>query len=606
MSTSSRHDAAAPLLGEVFSGGVTLIRQFVRWHPWSFTLAVLGAGLFVSAILASAVVVGRVTDLVIIPVLDGGEEIGNKVELAVLAVMAVALWKAVGITLRRTAASALQFRTRADAREKLIEHQLRLQLAWHDRRSTGDLLSVSEVDTQTGTFVLAPLPYATGASLLLIGTIVLVSATHWVLGIIALVGLTILVTIDIRGAFSLFTDFEAAQYERGVVSEIAHESIDGALTVKALGRGFEETERFRRAADVLQTRLIDIGVRFADFRAIVESLPAVINIVILVAGAILVGDGSMTAGQLVTVAYLITLMAFPLQLIGFVIFEMAHSQAAWTRVQEILDSEETIDHGSLDARSGVDGAGLESRDVRFSYADGEPVLTDVEFEIPAGRTVAIVGPTASGKSTLTMLLARLWDPTDGAIRIDGRDLREFARSELALEVAYVAQDSFLFDDTVWGNVTLGSGVSDEDVFRAMRLAGVERFIAELPDGYDTQIGERGTALSGGQRQRVALARALLRRPRVLVLDDATSAVDPSVEMEILRGLQGAELPSTVVIVAYRRSSIMLTDEVVFMDEGRVVAHGSHEDLLATQPGYERLLRAYEEDAARRDEEERES
>lgn len=597
-------DAAAPTLGEVFTGGIRLIRQFVRWHPWSFALAVLGAALFVSAIVASAVVVGRITDDVIIPVLDGGEPIGSKVILAVVAVMAVALWKAAGITLRRTAASALQFRTRADAREKLIEHQLRLQLAWYDRRSTGDLLSVSEVDTQTGTFVLAPLPYATGASLLLFGTIVLVVATHWVLGAIAVVGLAILVTIDIRGAFSLFTDFEEAQHERGAVSEIAHESIDGALTVKALGREAEEVERFRRASTTLQGRLVDIGVRFANFRAIVESLPAVINIVILVVGAALVVDGSMTAGQLVSVAYLITLMAFPLQLIGFVIFEMAHSQAAWRRVQEVLDAGEVIDHGSLEAEVTTTGADVDSDDVQFSYTEGEPILSDVRFEIPAGRTVAVVGPTASGKSTLAMLLARLWDPNDGAIRIDGRDVRQFARSELALEVAYVAQESFLFDDTVWGNVTLGADLDDADVLRAMRLAGVERFIAELPSGYDTRIGERGTSLSGGQRQRVALARALVRRPRVLVLDDATSAVDPSVETEILRGLQGAELPSTVVIIAYRRSSIVLTDEVVFMDEGRVVAHGSHEDLLATEPGYERLLRAYEEDAARRAEEAR--
>ena len=604
MATRTEHRSEPPRLWDVLRGGTRLIRRFVHWHPWSFTLAVLGAALFVSAIVASAVVVGKITDLVIIPVLEGGEEIGNKVELAVLAVMGVALWKAIGITLRRTAASALQFRTRADAREKLIEHQLRLQLAWHDRRSTGDLLSVSEVDTQTGTFVLAPLPYATGASLLLIGTIVLVFATHWILGIIALVGLLLLVTIDVRGAFSLFTDFEEAQHERGAVSEIAHESIDGALTVKALGREKEETERFGRAAAILQERLIDIGVRFAGFRAIVESLPAAMTIIILVVGAVLATNGVITAGQIVSVAYLLTLMAFPLQLIGFVIFEMAHSQAAWTRVQEILDSEELVDHGTLEARTVADGAELESRDVGFSYTDGEPVLSDIQLEIPAGRTVAVVGPTASGKSTLAMLLARLWDPDGGSIRIDGRDVRAFARTELALEVAYVAQESFLFDDTVWGNVTLGSDVPESDVLRAMRLAGVERFITELPDGYDTRIGERGTALSGGQRQRIALARALVRRPRVLVLDDATSAVDPSVEIEILRGLQGAELPSTVVIVAYRRSSIMLTDEVVFMEEGRVVAHGSHEELLASQPGYERLLRAYEEDAARRDEERR--
>ena len=248
MVTPSRTDNAPPRLGDVIAGGMRLIRQFVRWHPWSFTLAVLGAALFVSAIVASAVVIGRITDLVIIPVLEGGEDIGNRVMLAVAAVMGVALWKAIGITLRRTAASALQFRTRADAREKLIEHQLRLQLAWHDRRSTGDLLSVSEVDTQTGTFVLAPLPYATGASLLLIGTIILVFATHWILGVIALIGLSILVVIDISGAFSLFTDFEDAQYERGAVSEIAHESIDGALTVKALGREVQEVDRFRAAS----------------------------------------------------------------------------------------------------------------------------------------------------------------------------------------------------------------------------------------------------------------------------------------------------------------------------------------------------------------------
>jgi ATP-binding cassette, subfamily B, bacterial len=598
-STADAHEISEPTLGAVVAGGLRLVGKFVRWHPWLFAVGVFGAAVFVSAIVASSIVIGRITDRVIIPVLDGGADVGNKVLVSVIAVMGVALIKAVGITLRRVGATALQYRTRADARERLIDHQFRLGLGWYDKRSTGDLLSVSEVDTQIGTFVLAPLPYATGASMLLFGALIMIFFTNWILGAIAAIGLALLLGIDVFGAFSLFTQYEAAQRERGTLGEIAHESIDGALTVKALGRELEETERFRRATDVLRDRLAGIGVRFANFRAVVEAVPAAITVIILVVGAVLVADGLLSTGQLVSVAYLITLIAFPLQLIGFVIFEMAHSQAAWRRVQDVLDADDIIDHGTLAAVAEHSGARVDSDDVAFSYSDDQPVLAGLRLEIPAGKTVAVVGPTGSGKSTLALLLARLWDPTDGTIHIDGRDLRQFGRSELPREVSFVSQEAFLFDDTVWGNITLGVDLPEEDVLQAARLAGVERFVHELPNGYATDIGERGTSLSGGERQRVALARALVRRPRVLLLDDATSAVDPSVETEILRGLQGAELPSTIVIVAYRRSSIMLTDEVVFVDGGRVVAHGTHEELLETVPGYERILRAYEQDAANR-------
>jgi ABC-type multidrug transport system fused ATPase/permease subunit len=383
------------------------------------------------------------------------------------------------------------------------------------------------------------------------------------------------------------------------VSEIAHESVDGALTVKALGRGDVETERFAEAADDLRDRLISVNTVWVGYRAVVESLPSVITVGVVIAGAFRLGSGAISAGDIVTVAYLLSLMTMPISLIGFVIWEMAHSLAAWRRVQEVLDADNVIAHGESEATSDPSGGAVDSRDVTFGYTADELVLKDVSLDIGGGKTVAVVGPTASGKSTLALLIARLWDPNTGRISIDGRDIRDFARSELATEVAFVAQESFLFDDTIEGNITLGIDIPTDRIREAARLAGADRFICELDFGYDTRIGERGMSLSGGERQRVALARALVRSPRVLVLDDAMSAVDPSVETEILRGLTRAELPSTVVIVAYRRSAIALADEVVFIEQGRIVAHGTHDELMESTPGYARLLTAYEEDAAAR-------
>jgi ATP-binding cassette, subfamily B, bacterial len=393
---------------------------------------------------------------------------------------------------------------------------------------------------------------------------------------------------------------EEEQRRRGRVAGVAHESFDGALTVKALGREADETERFRGAVDRLRDQLIEVGRVWTRYRALTEGLPAIGTIVILVVGVARIADGALTPGGLVTVTYLLSLLAVPIRMVGYLMWDTANSVAGWTRVAEVLDEDDVVQHGALPAGDGRRAAEVRADAVTFGYtADGPAVLSGLDLRVPAGRTVAVVGPTGSGKSTLALLLARLWDPDDGAIHLDARDLRDLGPGVVSTEVAYVAQESFLFDDDVRGNVTLGVDIDDDRVRAALVLAGAEGFVAALPDDLETRLGERGTTLSGGQQQRLALARALVRRPRLLVLDDATSAVDPTVEAAILRRLQRAELPSTVVVVAYRRSSIVLADEVVHVEDGRVVAHGTHEQLLTSDPGYARLLQAYEADLAAR-------
>jgi ATP-binding cassette, subfamily B, bacterial len=224
---------------------------------------------------------------------------------------------------------------------------------------------------------------------------------------------------------------------------------------------------------------------------------------------------------------------------------------------------------------------------------GQRLLDDLSFSVEPGRTVALVGATASGKSTLTNLLSRLVDVDDGAVLVDGVDVRELARGELARTMAVVPQTPFLFDDTVRGNVTLGADVSDDEVWAALRTAQADGFVAALAEGLSTRLGERGTSLSGGQRQRISLARALVRRPRLLVLDDATSAVDPEVEARILGALRSGGHDSTLVVVAYRKATIGLADEVLFLDGGRIADRGTHAELLRRSPDYARLVNAYE-------------
>lgn len=589
-----------PRLGTLAVDGARLIGRFVRAHPVSFAIAVFGSFNFAAAIVVSAIVVGQVTDDVIVPVLDGGEPIDGRLRGAVIALALIAVWKATGIVIRRSGATWMQGRTQADLRTRLVEHLLGLELSWIRRQSTGDLLAVSDSDAGQSTYVLGPFPFASGAFMLLVGSIVIVFVIDPVLGIITGLGLVAKVVVDVTGAWRTFARFEGVQLRRGETSAVAHESIDGALTVKALGREDHEVARFADVSLRLRDELVEIARRFTIYDAVQDALPPLTTVAVLIVGAARIDVGAMTAGDLATIAYLLSLIAFPLRLIGFVLWEVSGSLAAYRRVDQVLQVDDSVQYGPIAAAAHDGAAGLSSHgSVSFGF-DSEVVLADIDIDIRPGETVAIVGPTGSGKSTLVTLFARLWDPSAGSIRLDGRDLRDFARSALAGEVAFVGQEVFLFDDTVRGNIAFGVDATDHEVISAAQLAAAHDFITELPDGYATRLGERGTSLSGGQRQRIALARALVRHPRLLILDDATSAVDPSIETGILLRLRDSAIPSTVVLVAYRRSSISLADRVVYLEDGRVLGQGTHDELVSSVPGYARLIRAYEEDAAERE------
>ncbi|HUF14700.1 MAG TPA: ABC transporter ATP-binding protein [Acidimicrobiia bacterium] len=580
----------------VVRDGVKLIGRFVKMHPGAFALAVTGAAVYAGAIILASWVIGWATDNVIIPILDEGEEPRLLVAAGVV-IFGVSVVKAGGIVLRRSAAAYLTGATRRDIRNRLLAHQLTLTMSWFNRQAIGDLLAVADADTDQGTGVLGPLPYASGVSLLLVGTVVLITSIDPWLGLGAVIGLLVAIVIDVRGSWITFGMWEEVQKNRGRVASIAHESFDGALTVKSLGRESYVADKFGSASDVLRDRIIEVNSTWTKYQVIIRALPQMLIIVLLVMGATRISAEAVTPGDVITVAYLLALLAFPIQLIGFVLWDLAGSLAGWRRVQEVLDSDDYVSWGEAPASTDTAAAPVTGQTVGFSY-DGEAVLSGLDLDLKAGTTLAVVGPTASGKTTLGLLLARLWDPDSGEIHLEGRDLRGFARSELPKEVSYVSQSAFLFDATVRENITLDLDYGDDEVGRALRLAGADDFVRELPHGLDTELGERGTTLSGGQRQRLALARALIRRPRLLILDDATSAVDPSVEAEILRALKGAELPSTIVVVAYRPSSIRLADEVVFLDHKRILGHGTHDQLVETLSGYARLVRAYEEEAKR--------
>jgi ATP-binding cassette subfamily B protein len=585
----------------VMRRGLGVLWQAVKEEPRIFAISTVGSALFAVTTIGQAYVFGAITSRVLVPSLEDGDVRTSALVLSFLAVMLIAVGKVVGIIARRLGAGVMQYRLQASYRRRITRRYLELPLAWHQDHSTGELLSNANSDVEATWYPIAPFPFAVGVIVMLITTLGLLFVTDPVLALVGSVVFPALAVLTVLYAQRMAPLMTQAQQLRGEVSGIAHESFDGALVVKTLGREDDETERFRRASLELRDTMAAVGRVRGTFDPLMEALPVVGVLAVLLVGTSRVGSGDLSAGQLVTVAYLFTLLALPVRAIGWVLNELPRSVVGWDRVQRVLQAGGAQEHGQ--ARLPAGGAtGLDVAAVSFSYGDAQ-VLSDVSFDVRPGRTVALVGQTGAGKSTLASVLVRLLDPDTGRVAYDDVDVRTLAPGAVADVASLVPQSTFLFDDTVRGNITLGADLPDEDVWAALRTAQADGFVAALPHALDTRVGERGTTLSGGQRQRLALARAVVRRPRLLVLDDATSSVDPQVEQRILAGLRrlGEQdgSGSTVVVIAYRRATIALADEVVFVEDGRIAARGTHEQLLRTSPGYQDLVHAYERAEAER-------
>ncbi|MEY3362596.1 MAG: hypothetical protein RLZZ538_139, partial [Actinomycetota bacterium] len=483
-------------------------------------------------------------------------------------------------------------------RERIFAHIQRLHVGYHDRTQTGQLMSRASSDLQQVQQFVVMIPITLSNVAQLVAVTLILGLTDWRLAIVALAPLPFINVASRRFSSRIHPAVLAVQNEQAQLASVVEESVSGVRVVKGLGTESVQFEKLRKEADDIRAVSLKAASIRSRFLPAIDLLPSLGLIAVLGYGGHRVVNGDLSIGDLVAFNVYLTMLVWPLRNIGMMVALGQRAAAALVRVHEVLSTEPAVQSPKqprpLPARHTSHAVGAVSfEDVVFGYGDDHKVLDGMSMSIAPGESVALVGATGAGKSTIVRLLLRFYDVEQGRITLDGIDLRRLDVRELRQNIGVVFEETFLFNDSVRNNIAFAKPDADmETVERAARLAGAHDFIVRLPEGYDTPIGERGFSLSGGQRQRVAIARAIVADPRVLVLDDATSAVDPSKEHEIRDAMRTVMAGRTTIVIAHRPGTIALADRIVLIDEGRVVAVGQHRELLDTSERYREVLAAW--------------
>jgi ABC-type multidrug transport system fused ATPase/permease subunit len=574
--------AAAPYFTSYSQGMATFRRLLGYLRP--YRRAVIGSLAFAWLAMGMTVaipwLVGNAVDAI-----ENGER-PDLMPLA-LAITAAGLLR-LGLTLvRRLIAGKVSVDVEFDLRQGVYAHLQALELGFFDTQQTGQLMSRATVDLQSIRFFLGyGLIFLTQNALTIaLASVVMIAIKPW-LALLALLPVPFVVLGAARFNRLSRPAVQEVQQRIAELTAEAEESISGIRIVKAFAREEHMLGRFRRSV----ARVFDQNVYSTRLRAFYSPMlgfiPSLGLAIVLYIGGREVIAGNLSLGEFTAFyTYLVMLMG-PMRMLGMSLGMAQRAVASGNRLFEILDRAPRIT-SPPGAPPLPDGPGrVEFRGVGLRYDGAEPALAGIDLDVPAGRTVALVGPTGSGKTSLVALIARLYDPTDGEVVVDGVDLRSVDIASLRGEVAFVADESFLFSATVAENIAYArQEASREEIVEAARRAQAHEFISRLPDCYETMVGERGLTLSGGQRQRVAIARALIADPRILILDDATSSVDARTEAAIKRGLREVMEGRTTFVVAHRLSTISLADEIVVMEAGRIIDRGQHEELVQRCPLY---------------------